>query len=129
MSVPIKPKEYRLNLRLSEQEWNKIQKYSSNTTCRSVSEYCRKVLLNDPVAVFYRNQSFDKFEEDLAPLLPILKTLGDDFNELIKVLSAANGSNIPVLLEILLVRNRQFLENTNQIKELLIKIADTCAQA
>ena len=120
-------KEYRLNLRLSEQEWNKIHKHASNTTCRSVSEYCRKILLREPVIVFHRNQSFDDFEEDLAPLLPILKDFGDDFNTLIQGLSGSNNTGTNIMLDVLLLRNRQFLDTVTRIKELLTKIADTCA--
>jgi len=129
MAASTPPKEYRLNLRLSQQEWDKIHKLASNTTCRSVSEYCRKVLLHEPVTVFHRNQSFDNLEEDLAPLLPILKTFGDDFNTLIQGLSADNNAGTPIMLDILLLRSRQFLDTASRIKDLLTKIADTCAQA
>jgi uncharacterized protein (DUF1778 family) len=102
MSTSQKPKEYRLNIRLSESEWNKIQHHASNTTCRSTSEYCRKVLLNKPVRVFYRNQSFDDFEEELVRLLPMLNAYAKDHDN--------------------------FVATANEIKALLIKIADTCAQ-
>jgi len=129
MSTSPPPKEHRLNLRLSEQEWNKIHKLASSTTCRSVSEYCRDVLLHEPVTVYHRNKSFDDFEEDLAPLLPILKTFGDDLNTLIQELSHDNNTGINTMLDVLLLRSRQFLDTTTRIKELLTKIADTCAQA
>lgn len=129
MAPSTPPKEHRLNLRLSEQEWNKIHKLASNTTCRSVSEYCRKILLQEPVTVFHRNQSFDNLEEDLAPLLPILKTFGDDFNTLVQGLSADNNTGSHIMLDILLLRSRQFLDTSTQIKDYLKKIADTCAQA
>jgi len=129
MSSSTPPKEHRLNLRLSEQEWDKIHKLASNTTCRSVSEYCRKVLLHEPVKVFHRNQSLDHLEEDLAPLLPILKTFGDDFNTLIQGLSADNNAGTNIMLDVLLLRSRQFLDTATQIKDHLKKIADKCAQA
>lgn len=124
------PKEYRLNLRLSEQEWNKIHKLTSKTTCRSVSDYCRKVLLNEPVRVFQRNQSFDDLEEDLAPLLPMLKTFGDDMHAITQSMSPSRHQNgTDVLLEVLLLRSRQFIDLTTQIKDLLIKISDACGRA
>lgn len=129
MSSSKQPKEFRLNLRLSEHEWNKIQLLASNTTCRTVSEYCRKVLLNRPVRVFRRNRSLDDIEETLAPLLLQLKTFGDDFNMLVQQLSSTDKNvSINTALEILLLRSRQFLETTTRIKELLIKISDICAQ-
>jgi hypothetical protein len=38
-----KARQFRLNIRLTQQEWDKVHKLASNTTCRSVSEYARKV--------------------------------------------------------------------------------------
>ena len=121
MSTSQKPKERRLNIRLSDQEWDKIQRHASNTTCRNVSDYCRKVLLNKPVKVFYRNQSFDDFEEELVRLLPVLNTYADNLDLLAK--SAQSTSQFPVIMDI----HKAFLQTAGDIKELLIKIADTCA--
>ena len=67
---------HRLNIRLDQKEWDKVHKLTSNSTCRSVSEYARKVLLEKPVRVFYRNQSFDDFEEQMIRLLPQLEAFG-----------------------------------------------------
>jgi len=122
MPATQKPKERRLNIRLSDQEWNKIQHHASATTCRNVSDYCRKVLLNKPVKVFYRNQSFDDFEEELVPLLPILNTYAENLDHLVKTSQSA-----PQLL-IIMDLHKAFMTTANNIKELLIKIADTCAQ-
>jgi len=72
----------RLNLRLTQQEWDKIHRLAANSTCRSTSEYARKVLSQKPVRVFYRNQSFDNFEEQMVRLLPQLETYGNDFAQL-----------------------------------------------
>lgn len=74
----------RLNIRLSEEEWDKIHHLAANTTCRSVSDYARKVLSRKPVRVFYRNKSFDAFEEQMTRLLPLLEKLaaGNDPNDL-----------------------------------------------
>jgi len=118
MSEPQTPKEHRLNLRLSDAEWNKIQRHASATICRNLSEYCKKVLLNKPVRVLVRDQSFDDFEEDMVPLLPILKTQADNFSRLMDTSNA-----VPALLE----AHREFMAAANQIKESMIKIADLCA--
>src|SRR5258708_30612895 len=84
MDPPQKVRLRRLNIRLSQQEWDKVHRLSSNTTCRSISEYSRKILLNKPVKVFYRNQSFDHFEEQMTRLLPQLETIADNFDQLVK---------------------------------------------
>jgi hypothetical protein len=118
MTESQKPKEHRLNIRLSEAEWKKINHHASGTTCRSVSEYCRKVLLNKPVRVFVRNQSFDDFEEELVRLLPVLNTYADNFNHLVQQPSSD--------IHTLLLLHGLFMKVADDIKELLIKIADTC---
>ena len=84
-SVPAqKARLHRLNIRLDQKEWDKVHKLTSNSTCRSVSEYARKVLLEKPVRVFYRNQSFDDFEETMVGVLAQLQGFGDNFDRLVK---------------------------------------------
>jgi len=122
MSTPQKQKEHRLNIRLSEQEWKKIQHHASNTTCRNISDYCRKVLLDKPVKVFYRNQSFDDFQEELVPLLPVLNKHAENFDHLIR--SPQLATSLPVLITL----HKEFMDTAGHIKELLIKIADICAR-
>lgn len=117
----------RLNIRLSQQEWDKVHKLSSNTTCRSVSEYARKVLSEKPVKVFYRNQSFDDFEELMIRLLAQLETFGDNFDQLVKKLSPLE--NIPELtatLPLLLVCARGFSGTTEEIRKKIEKLSDQC---
>ena len=121
-----KARLHRLNIRLDQKEWDKVHKLTSNSTCRSVSEYARKVLLEKPVRVFYRNQSFDDFEETMVGVLAQLETFGNDFDLLVKkslsMDMAGMGSTIPVLLDC----QRQFLATAGQIKVHIEKLADLC---
>jgi hypothetical protein len=48
---------------VSSKGYEKILDNLSHTTCRSLSEYGRKVLAGEPVTVYYRNKSFDEFTE------------------------------------------------------------------
>ncbi len=76
-----KPRLRRLNIRLSQQEWDQVKSLSSDTTCRNVSEYARLLLLDKPVRVFYRNQSFDNFEQLMSRLLTELDEFGDKIRQ------------------------------------------------
>ncbi|HEV3326264.1 MAG TPA: hypothetical protein VG052_11690 [Puia sp.] len=107
----------RLNIRLSQQEWDKVHKLSANSTCRSVSEYARKVLSEKPVKVFYRNQSFDEFEERMTQLLPVLEAFGENFSQLIKTRAD---------LQSLLDSHRDFSKTAAEIKAHLEKLSDQC---
>jgi hypothetical protein len=64
----------RLNIRFTEEEWKDFLEGYAKSTCRSHSEYARKLLLEDPVNIVYRNQSFDDFEEQMAGVfLPLVQ--------------------------------------------------------
>jgi hypothetical protein len=120
-------RQRRLNIRLSQQEWDKVHKLASNTTCRSVSEYARKVLAEKPVKVFYRNKSFDEFEEKMAPFLSLMESFADNFTLLIKRISALNDiPEIKVVLSIVLDCETRFLHQVEEIKEQLEKLSDQC---
>jgi len=107
----------RLNIRLSQQEWDKVHKLSANSTCRSVSEYARKVLSEKPVKVFYRNQSFDEFEDRMTTLLPLLEAFGDNFSHLIKTRPD---------LQTLVDAHGAFSKTAEEIKTHLEKLSDQC---
>jgi len=81
---PLTARLHRLNIRLDNNEWDKLYQLASRSTCRNISEYARKVLLEKPVRIFYRNQSLDDFEETMVLLLAQLETLGDNFTLLVK---------------------------------------------
>jgi hypothetical protein len=50
-----------INISLSVEEWEKFNKALAETPYRSKREYARKLLLGDPVTIYYRNKSFDEF--------------------------------------------------------------------
>ena len=125
MDSPQKVRLRRLNIRLSEQEWDKVHQFSSNTTCRSISEYARKLLLNKPVKVFYRNQSFDHFEEQMIRLLPLLETVSDNFTQLAKTISPLKDvRELKLDLNVVLFCWERLSKKIDEIKMLIEKIAD-----
>jgi hypothetical protein len=70
-----------LTIRLSKKEEADLQKLCKNTTCRSLSEYGRCVLLQEPVIVRYRNASADDFLEEMVLLKKELNAIGNNFNQ------------------------------------------------
>lgn len=124
-----KAKQLRLNIRLSPNESDKIHKLASNTTCRSVSDYARKVLLQQPVRVFYRNRSFDEFEERMIELLAQLERFAENFEQAVKKLSAMGISpEIRTTLSQLLAAQNSVSAMIAAIKEKIEILADQCDQ-
>jgi hypothetical protein len=70
-------KQRRLNIRLSQQEWDKIRRYSANSTCRSVSEYARKLLTKQPITQVFRNPSPEDLIAQVPPLLEYLTAVAN----------------------------------------------------
>jgi predicted DNA binding CopG/RHH family protein len=58
----------RIYIRLKERDFEAIQKRFSKTTCRKLSEYARRVLLDKVITVNHRNQSLDDFMTEMIRL-------------------------------------------------------------
>jgi hypothetical protein len=66
-----------LSIYLSPAECEDLHKRMLATTCRSKSEYARKVLFGKPLRTLIRNESIDKMIEELVYLRNCLAKLAD----------------------------------------------------
>lgn len=79
-----------LHIRLKEDDYKNIyQKYSSST-CRKLSEYARRVLLDKAITVNQRNQSLDDFMTEMIRLRSELKAIGNNLNQSVKKMHTLN---------------------------------------
>ncbi|HUB59110.1 MAG TPA: hypothetical protein VL978_00330 [Puia sp.] len=58
MKVNVTPKRF-LSVRLTSEELEEVKLHSQSSSCRSLTEYVKKVLTKKPVTVKVRNQSQD----------------------------------------------------------------------
>ena len=77
-----------LQVRLTAKELEKIHTKFSQSTCRKLSDYVRKVLLDKPITVNQRNQSLDDFMAEMIALRNELNAIGNNFNQTVKRLHA-----------------------------------------
>lgn len=75
-----------LHIRLTSKEQEKIQAKYKQSTCRKVSDYARKVLLDKPVKIKQRNQSLDDFMAEMILLRNELSAVGNNYNQVVKKL-------------------------------------------
>lgn len=68
-------------VRMNETEFNLLEKFQQKTTDKDVSSYLRKVALQKPVTVKYRNASADDFLLDMLNLKKELNAIGNNFNQ------------------------------------------------
>jgi len=68
-------------VRMNETEFTQLEKLQQKTTEKDTSSYLRKVALQKPVTVKYRNTSADDFLLDMLHLKKELNAIGNNFNQ------------------------------------------------
>lgn len=77
----IEPRRLILKVRMNAAEKHQLKKLQQSSTERTISNYVRKVALQKPVIVSYRNQSADDFLKDMLDLTKQLNGVGNNFNQ------------------------------------------------
>ena len=75
-----------IGLRLTFDEYRKIEKKWKASTCRKLSEYVRRSLFEKPIVTTYRNRSQDDLMTELTKLRNELNAVGNNFNQVVKKL-------------------------------------------
>lgn len=70
-----------VKIRMNEAEVLQLKKLQQQSTERSVSNYVRKVALQKPVFIKYRNQTADDFLKEMVQLKKELNAIGNNFNQ------------------------------------------------
>ncbi len=119
----------RITIRLKPEEFERLQRHYKSTTCRKLSEYARKILLNKPVVVNYRNQSADEILAEMIQLKAELSALGNNFNQAVKKLHTLD--QIPEFRTWVLLNEaskQSFLKKVEEIKLRMNQLYETWSQ-
>lgn len=68
-------------VRMNEQEYKQLEKFQRQTIEKNIGSYLRKIALQKPVTVKYRNESADDFLLDMLGLKKELHAIGNNFNQ------------------------------------------------
>ncbi|PIF34523.1 hypothetical protein CLU81_5178 [Flavobacterium sp. 9] len=74
----------RITLRLTLEEYAKIERRYKESTCRKLSDYIRRHLFNKPITTYYRNQSIDDAMEEIIIMRNELNAVGNNLNQVVK---------------------------------------------
>ena len=74
----------RLYIRVSAEEKKELERQLDTTTCRTFSEYGRKVLLKKPVVTRVRDETKEELLDEVTLLRKELNAIGNNFNQLIR---------------------------------------------
>jgi hypothetical protein len=81
-----------VSIRLTEEDFKEVYRQCENSTCRSLTEYVKKVLTKKPVTVKVRNQSQDELLQTMIGIKNRLDQLAER--------AEGSGSGVSILLEI-----------------------------
>ena len=75
-----------VKMRMNDDELKLLQKLHHQSMERHLSNYLRKISLQKPVFIKYRNQSADDFLKEMILLKQELNAIGNNFNQAVKKL-------------------------------------------
>jgi hypothetical protein len=73
-----------IGLRLTPDEFDKLEGWRIQSTTPEISEFIRRVLFGKPITVNQRNQSLDDFMAEMMRLRSELNAIGNNFNQAVK---------------------------------------------
>ncbi|HEX5552589.1 MAG TPA: plasmid mobilization relaxosome protein MobC [Chitinophagaceae bacterium] len=122
-------KTRRVNFRISEDEYQFMMDCLSKTTCNSISEYTRKIILALPITKTCRNQSLDALMEELIRLRKELKRIVGQYTRMADRLPALQRTEASGNWLFAFNIEKEALFNTvDKIHTHIQKIAETCLQ-
>lgn len=118
-----------LHLRLTPDEYQKIMKEFNKSTCRKISDYARKNLLQKPIIGTYRNQSLDDFMAEMIRLRGELNAIGNNFNQAVKKLHTLQKiTDFKHWLISYELEKKIFFNKVDEIKKHIQKFAESWLQ-
>jgi hypothetical protein len=118
-----------IGLRLTTDEYAKIERKWKASTCRKLSDYVRRNLFDKPVVATYRNRSQDDTLTELTKLRNELNALGNNFNQAVKRLHTLQ--QIPEFRNWLVtweVERKILFNKMDEVKNNVRKILETWLQ-
>jgi hypothetical protein len=110
-------------------EKTRLDKLYKKTTCNSLGEYIRSVLLKEPVIIRFRNQSADDFLEEILLLRKELNAIGNNFNQLVhKLYTLDSIPDIKAWATLNEASKKNFMNKVAEIGEKVSEIYEKLAQ-
>ena len=107
---------------MTQEEYQQLEQLAKKTTSRNVSDYSRRVLLQKPVNIKYRNQSLDDFLADMLVLRKELNAIGNNFNQAVHRLHSMQF--VPEIQHWVLINEQDKTQILRQIETITNKIND-----
>ena len=118
-----------IGIRLTPDEYAKLEQQWKASTCRKLSDYMRRVLFEKQVITFYRNRSLDDLVAEMTKLRKELNHIGSNFNQAVKRLHTLDRINeFKIWLNAWKVEKITLFNKIDEIKKQIQKIAKSWLQ-
>jgi hypothetical protein len=118
-----------IGLRLTQKEYQQIEKKFKNSTAKKMSDYVRHVLFDKPITVYQRNKSLDDFMTEMISLRSELNSIGNNFNQAVKKLHTLQQiAEFKAWIITYELEKKILFNKVEEIKNRINKIADEWLQ-
>jgi hypothetical protein len=109
-------------VRLNLQEYNQLKAHQAHTTEKTISNYLRKLAIQKPVTVKYRNATADDFLRDMVELKKELHAIGHNYNQVVKKLHTLD--RIPEFRNWIILNEPIQTEFFGKVNQILFKVGE-----
>lgn len=128
MNEPIIDSKRWITIRVKPDEYIAIYKLFKQTTHKKISQYVRKVLLQKPVVIQYKDASTTEILAALNQLSRELSAIGNNFNQTVhKLHTLDHVPEIKIWAELTESGRQNLLKKVDEIRQSLIEIRVQCA--
>lgn len=106
--------------RMNAAELHLLTDLKKATTEKDISSYIRKVVLQKPVTVKYRNQSADAFLQEMLALKKELNAIGNNFNQAVHKLHLLD--KIPEFREWIRINDAMQKKMVSKVEEIKLRM-------
>ncbi len=128
MQEEFKSPKHWISIRVKPDEYTAIYKLYKTTTCKKLSQYVRKVLLQKPVTILYKDESTREILSALNQLSRELSSVGNNFNQTVHKLHTLDHiPEIKIWAELTESSRQNLLKKIEDIRVSLNQIRQQCA--
>ncbi|MBZ4187673.1 plasmid mobilization protein [Niabella beijingensis] len=120
------PKRW-VTIRVKPEEYRAIHKLYEQTTCTKLSQYVRKVLLQKPVIILYKDEASREILSVLNQLSRELSAIGNNFNQTVHKLHTLDHiPEIKIWAELTESGRQNLLKKIEEIRISMNQIRQQC---
>ena len=105
---------------MTEEEYKALEALHRQSTCSSLSEYARRIVLGKPIVLRYHNQSLDDFMTGMLPLSRELKAISGNLNRAVRQLNTLR--HLPDIQQWILLNEQDKTRLTKHIETISTNI-------